>query len=366
LSSAAPAALMPQSPLISDALLAKLRCPYDRATLKGDVDRLVCSAGHSFPVVEGIPVMLREDVSQTLWVATASLRIARTGASDAYVDTLGLSEQERAAVKDAGPSAIDPVVSAMLVATSGLMYKPLRRNLDVYPIPEIGLPETSQAKALLDVGCNWGRWTVAAARKGYSVVGIDPSLGAVLAARRVLAHFKLTADFVVADARYLPFDRSSFDVVFSYSVLQHFSETDAEDAISEVGRVLRSHGFSMIQMANRFGVRSIYHQVRRRFRAPKLFEVRYWTPRKLLGVFQSSIGQTHLTADCFFGLGIQSSDGHLMSWPYRVIIAASDFMRALSRVATPLRYLADSVFMTSVRRDGDSDRGRDQTAIATN
>ena len=37
---------------------------------------------------------------------------------------------------------------------------------------------------LLDLGSSWGRWSIAAARKGYSVVGLDPSLGAVLAARR--------------------------------------------------------------------------------------------------------------------------------------------------------------------------------------
>ena len=59
----------------------------------------------------------------------------------------------------------------------------LMGKLDRYPIPEIRLPE-SQGETLPDVGCNWGRWSVAAARKGYAVVGIDPSMGGVMAARR--------------------------------------------------------------------------------------------------------------------------------------------------------------------------------------
>jgi hypothetical protein len=31
---------------------------------------------------------------------------------------------------------------------------------------------------LSDVGCSWGRWSIAPAKKGFSVVGIDSSLGA--------------------------------------------------------------------------------------------------------------------------------------------------------------------------------------------
>jgi cyclopropane fatty-acyl-phospholipid synthase-like methyltransferase len=39
-------------------------------------------------------------------------------------------------------------------------------------------------KLLLDIGCSWGRWSISAARNGWCVVGIDPSLGAIMAARR--------------------------------------------------------------------------------------------------------------------------------------------------------------------------------------
>ena len=68
--------------------------------------------------------------------------------------------------------------------TSGNLYFSIQNKLTRYPIPECRLPQ-GNGERLLDIGCNWGRWSIAAAQKGYRPVGIDPSLDAVLAARRV-------------------------------------------------------------------------------------------------------------------------------------------------------------------------------------
>jgi ubiquinone/menaquinone biosynthesis C-methylase UbiE len=109
-------------------------------------------------------------------------------------------------------------------------------------------------------GCNWGRWSIAAARKGYRVVGIDPSLGGVLAARRAAKSLSIEADFIVADARHLPFKDVSLDNVFSYSVIQHLSKPDALKSFAEIARILKPSGKSLIQMPNAFGIRNLYHQ----------------------------------------------------------------------------------------------------------
>ena len=99
---------------------------------------------------------------------------------------------------------IDPVVAYLIAATNGLMYRHLIGRLESYPIPDIDLPP-GEGRTLLDVGCSWGRWSLAAARLGYTVIGIDPSLGAVMAARRVARQLNLAATFLVGDARHLPF-----------------------------------------------------------------------------------------------------------------------------------------------------------------
>ena len=93
-----------------------------------------------------------------------------------------------------------------------------------------------------------------------SPVGIDPSLNGVLAARRVTQQLGIDACFAVADGRYLPFRTGTFDQVFSYSVLQHLSKPDVCEILTDVARVLRPGGRSLIQMANMFGVRCLYHQ----------------------------------------------------------------------------------------------------------
>ena len=169
--------------------LANLACPVDHHPLSGAGRELTCAAGHRYPVVDGVPVMLRPDVASTIALADASLRRARgegadERAPDLHLESLGISDEEKQGVIDlaANPGAIDPVVAYLVAATNGLMYKHLIGSLDAYPIPELTMLE-GQGRRFLDVGCSWGRWSVAAGRRSYEVLGIDPSLGAVMAPR---------------------------------------------------------------------------------------------------------------------------------------------------------------------------------------
>lgn len=303
--------------------------------------------------------MLTDDQDETLWVASASLAAARRaangdlasiGSAKWFAETLGLSEADRQAVsrESAESSVIDPVVQYMLRATCGILYGPLIGRLKSYPIPELRLPE-GQGRRLLDVGCNWGRWSLAAARKGYDVVGLDPSLGAVLAAARVARQLGLSAHFVVGDARCMPFPDGAFGTVFSYSVLQHFSRADAGSTLNEIGRVLGKGGNSLIQMANRFGIRSFYHLFRRRFTDGTGFDVRYWTPSELKREFATRIGPSRLAVDGYFGLGIQGSDRHLMPPSHRLVIDLSQVLRRVSRVLPWITFAADSLYVSSTR-----------------
>lgn len=336
-------------------LTNKLVCPRDKNRLQLLNDRLTCSLGHSYPIIDDVPIMLLEDVKQTIGVADASIKLSKEVSSDReaniyFIDSLGISEDEkRSLIEDAKyPSHIDPVVKFIVAATSGFLYKPLIGKLDAYPIPELRLPD-GRGKVFLDVGCNWGRWCVAAGRKGYIPVGIDPSVGAIMAARRVSAELGINAKYVVADARYLPFAHDSFDVVFSYSVLQHFSKSDARKALCETSRVLKNSGISLIQMPNAYGVRSFYHQLRRRFREAQNFDVRYWRPSELKSTFDALIGESYLSVDGYFGLGIQKNDMHLLPFKYKFIVQTSEILRKLSLRLRWMSYWADSIYIKSNR-----------------
>jgi SAM-dependent methyltransferase len=237
----------------------------------------------------------------------------------------------------------------IIPATSGLLYVSRQGRFTSYPIPELRLPP-SRGEIFVELGCNWGRWCVAAARKGYRVVGIDPSLGAVLAAKRVAAQLGVEADFVVADARRLPFADRRVDVVFSYSVLQHFARPNVEATLAEAARVLRPGGVSFIQMANMLGVRSLYNQARRGLRPLRAFDVHFFRVAELERLFGRVIGPSTISVDGFFGLGIQSTEVEHMRPLHRLVCHASDALRRLSRTMPALIRVADSVYVTSVAR----------------
>ena len=90
----------------------------------------------------------------------------------------------------------------------------------------------------------------------------------------------------MADGRFLPFPDGSFSRVFSYSVLQHLSKENVQIVLPEIRRVLKTGGEAMVQLPNVFGLRSLYHEIRRGFRETRDFEVRYWTiPELKVDVF---------------------------------------------------------------------------------
>ena len=333
------------------SFLPLLACPKHRTELTQEGPWIKCPQGHRFPVVQDVPVLLCDDFSDTIGIAAESLRLARLCAeghsSDdpCFTTSLGLwggeRDQLRAAMAD-NRDGVDPVVSCLVAATNGILYTHLVGSLAEYPIPRLPMAQ-GNGDLLLDVGCSWGRWSIAAAQRGYCPLGLDPSLGAVLAAKRLSSRLGLPFIGVVGDARFMPFRASAFRAVHSYSVLQHFSKADADLALQEVKRTLHDNGIFRIQMASAWGVRSFQHQVRRRFREAHSFEVRYWSPMELRAKFNELFDVVRMSVDCYFGLGLQPSDLSIMPLSKRAVIHASELLKSVSSRIAPLKYLADSL-----------------------
>lgn len=345
---------------MNDWYLHHLVCPVDKSELQLDGDMLKSRHGRTYPVVDGIPVMLLSTVDPTHGAIAASIQATldldeRRIVRDTYfVDSLGISETERQAVRtalDQKTASIDPVVAALVAATNGIGYKDQVGRLDRIPIPaipdDLGLPRSGVA---LDIGSSWGRWSMAMAARGASiVVGIDPSIGALAAARR-LAHARaITFLPVCADARYLPFKANSFDAVISYSVLQHFSFDDAKTALAEVQRVGKIDCITAIQMPNRFGIRCLWHQLRRGFSSGSDFDVRYGSLTRLAELF-SVIGPLKFSVDCYFGLGLQPTDQDLMSPLAGRALAASEWLKSTFGTKGWPVHFADSVWCVAARQ----------------
>jgi ubiquinone/menaquinone biosynthesis C-methylase UbiE/uncharacterized protein YbaR (Trm112 family) len=320
-------------------LVDNLRCPRDQQSLatKGDYS-LVCPSGHSYPIHDGVPIMLLEEKPDTEPVFAETLKHAAEGT---YTDPrknnpLTLGE-------------VDHIAQRLVAGSCGLMYRSLVNNLKRYPIPRLRL-KASKGARILDIGCAWGRWSLAAAGMGYRAVGIDPSIYNVLAARRIAIQLGHTENvYLVADGRYLPFAKDCFDAVFSYSCLQHMGEEDVRLVLREIRRTLNRGGISMIEMPNKAGLRNLYVQALRGFRKPTYTDVRYWRPKELASLYGECIGPTRLEIDGFFTINPQVSDLDMLPLPYKVVVLVSEALRHAGRIVPGLTSVADSLYVISTK-----------------
>jgi uncharacterized protein YbaR (Trm112 family) len=194
-----------------ETLGSLLVCPRDKLPLLSQADSLLCENGHRYAVIEGIPILLLSETEQTHIEGTRVLALAES------------REPPNLPQFKVANDEVDPFVKNAIAATNGALYLHLVGNLTEYPLPQLRLP-LGKDRLFLEIGCNWGRWCIAAARLGYRPIGIDPLLKSIRAARRFARQLGIEAYYVVADGRYLPFADGIFDQVFSYSVLQHLSK----------------------------------------------------------------------------------------------------------------------------------------------
>ena len=315
---------------------SRLVCPRDKEKLEDAKNALICPKKHVYPIIEDIPVMLIEEVEENHHHTSNTFREVSEYRNGAYK----IRQTEIV-------NGVDDYVQREIPHTSGTIYLSLQNVLTRYPIPELRLPNGG-GKTFLDVGCNWGRWSFAALQKNFRVVGVDVSLKACLAAKRVARQLNAETDFIVADARFLPFAADSFDTAYSALVLQCFSKPNMHLAFDEISRTVKTNGTVLIQMANKYGVLALYRQLRRGWREAEKFEVRYWTPAELKRTFEEKFGETLLTAECFFGQGMQASDVDLLPPKYKMMVNSSEFIKKISRLIKPLTKFADSVYLESI------------------
>jgi 2-polyprenyl-3-methyl-5-hydroxy-6-metoxy-1,4-benzoquinol methylase len=316
-------------------ILDLLCCPAHGAGLHNSNDRLFCEAGHEIPIEQGIPLFAEKPRRESRPLNMAPLPPRRN------------------------PGLVDEFVDDWIVNTNGNLYWHTRGRLSRYPIPRWPAPylkdasdATDARQCLLDLGCSWGRWSIAAARAGFSVCGVDVHLDALWAAARVTRELGVSADFACCDADILPFKPGSIDVVFSYSVLQHLDRRRAAQVLNEIARVLRQGGSCFVQLPNKFGLASLCRQARRGFREPSndTFEMRYWTRPAIVRAFcRAGLGNIRFRAEGFLLQNTQWEDMDLLSGAGAAAVLTSCALRGVANAVRPLNYVADSLWVEATK-----------------
>jgi len=304
-----------------------LGCPEDHSPLQLHQDILVCQDGHTFEFEQGIPIL------------------TKTPRHELIPGNMGPCEYQR------DGSLVDPFVNDWVVNTNGNLYWSVRGKLPRYPIPQWPL-QVGDGKTVVDVGCSWGRWSIAAARAGYRPIGVDVHVDALAAAARVAKQLGAEADFVCGDADHLPFLPQSVDAVFSYSVLQHIERSVVFRFFAEVHRILKPGGVCLVQLPNRFGVFSLLQQLRRGFREAKTgsFEMRYWSRNQISdAVRNAGLNTPEICADGFLSQNPQSSDLDFLPANAKLIVSLSEKGRRASAVFPVLTHFADSLWIRATR-----------------
>ena len=121
-----------------------------------------------------------------------------------------------------------------------------------FRIPErrLNLLGKVRGKRVLELGCGAADWSIALAREGARVVGLDFSETRLSQARDRVRRAAVHVSLVEANAESIPYPDAYFDIVLSDYGATTFA--DPGRTVSEVGRVLRSGGIFVFAHASPF------------------------------------------------------------------------------------------------------------------
>ncbi|MGA3291486.1 MAG: class I SAM-dependent methyltransferase [Candidatus Bathyarchaeia archaeon] len=180
-----------------------------------------------------------------------------------------------------------------------------------------------------DVGGSGGIDAIPFAEAGAQGVIIDIDTKSLKRGRDKTKQIKLhKISFICASATALPFSTETFDLVTSFSVIDHLpSKTDAREAIKEFSRVTKHNGHVVVTIPNKIFFLGTIMMASKKFLQPDSFFEQRFTPKELISYFSE------------FGLKITNYDSKNPAIIGQSIIAHNmpKIVRKIpSRMLTPL------------------------------
>jgi len=244
-------------------------------------------------------------------------------------------------------------VQQQIAATNGIQYVDRIGKLKGYPKYE--LPVNKVEKGLmLDIGTGWGRWLVAGAEKGYIPVGIDLRLEFCLAARQTLLAQGKNGYTVVADLKDIPFQEMLFDLVWSFSVIQHTHHDRMLRCLQAINRILAPGGFTKLEFPNKNGIRNKTGPARTNAKFANDYnswKVRYYTIREYRNYFMDIFKNFNFTNHSFLGIGVLKEDLKYVSLKNKLLCSISLLGSLLTKIVPGLKWISDSIYINAVKEN---------------
>ncbi len=244
------------------------------------------------------------------------------------------------------------IVQQQIAATNGIHFLDSIGTLSEYPIPVLPVePAVNTGELMLDIGNGWGRWLVAAAIKNYIPIGIDIRLEFCETARKVLVANGKNGYSVVADLQNLPFINNIFNLVWSFSVIQHTHLDRFTRCLSHVERILANNAYCYLEFPNRNGMRNRFGPASGPNNSDfDSWDVRYYTPAEYEKIFRVFFDNYRYYNHSVLGIGILPGDlKYAKGLKNKVIISASRALSRLAMLVPPMKSIADSIYIKSVK-----------------
>ena len=244
------------------------------------------------------------------------------------------------------------IVQQQIAATNGIHFIDSIGTLSEYPIPEIPVGNAqSTGELLLDIGNGWGRWLVAAANKNYIPVGIDIRLEFCETARQVLRANGKNGYSLVADLQNLPFLNNTFNVAWSFSVIQHTHLDRFTRCLSHIERILADNAYCYLEFPNRNGIRNRFGPAAKPNNSDfDSWDVRYYTPEEYEKIFRIFFNNYSYHNHSVLGIGILPGDGkYTRGIKNKLIVSASRTLSNLATLIPQIKSVADSIYIKSVK-----------------
>ncbi len=238
-------------------------------------------------------------------------------------------------------------VQQQIAATNGIQYVDRIGKLNDYPRYELPVKKADKG-LMLDIGNGWGRWLVAGAEKGYIPVGIDLRLEFCQTSRNTLQSAGYKGYTIVADLKEIPFNDNLFNLVWSFSVIQHTHKKRMLNCLKDIQRILVPGGFTKLEFPNKNGIRNKTGPAKQYATQADDYDswaVRYYTINEYREIFNTVFGNFKFTNHSFLGIGVLKEDIKYVSLKNKILCGISLVGSLLTKIVSPLKNYSDSIYI---------------------